>query len=275
MEPGEEQNSQSPSDGNQNYTILDICSGTGTIGIAAAKTICKTNTGAISVIGVELCQAAVLNARDNAALNDITSSKSAQPDKPDNVSADFICSRAEGILDMILTCRKRSSISPSILSVLDKNEVSLNHIKLCAADGRNILAVVDPPREGMHADCLRSIRACESITRLVYVSCNPTKSLVNDAEILCQPMSNKYRGTAFRPLKARPVDLFPFTPHCELVMIFERILPDTACPKLSTTASPAVLSNDEKSHDINQKEIPEAKRSSITNGGPQSDGEKN
>lgn len=32
----------------------------------------------------------------------------------------------------------------------------------------------------------------------------------------------KLRGVPFRPVRAQPVDLFPHTPHCELVMLLER-----------------------------------------------------
>ncbi|CAM9651062.1 unnamed protein product [Choristocarpus tenellus] len=35
----------------------------------------------------------------------------------------------------------------------------------------------------------------------VYVSCNPTKSLVNDAVLLCSPCSKKTVGLPFRPVK--------------------------------------------------------------------------
>lgn len=36
-------------------------------------------------------------------------------------------------------------------------------------------------------------------------------------------MSNRMKGLPFRPVKAVPVDLFPHSPHCELVLVFERI----------------------------------------------------
>ena len=88
--------------------------------------------------------------------------------------------------------------------------------------GKRLLAIVDPPREGMHSSCLTAIRNCSRIERLVYVACNPTKSLVRDAVPLCGPVSKKYTGSSFKPVTATPVDLFPMTPHCEMVMIFER-----------------------------------------------------
>lgn len=37
----------------------------------------------------------------------------------------------------------------------------------------------------------------------VYVSCNPTKTLAQDAMLLCGPVSSKTRGMPFRPVKVR------------------------------------------------------------------------
>lgn len=39
---------------------------------------------------------------------------------------------------------------------------------------------------------------------------------------LCKPKSSRMHGTPFRPIKAVAVDLFPHSPHTELVMLFER-----------------------------------------------------
>ena len=55
------------------------------------------------------------------------------------------------------------------------------------------------------------------------MSCNPTKSLVRDASTLCCPPSKRYGGAAFRPVRAVPVDMFPHTAHCEMVVAFDRV----------------------------------------------------
>ena len=40
---------------------------------------------------------------------------------------------------------------------------------------------------------------------------------------LCRRKSRSIKGLPFRPVCAIPVDLFPHTPHCELVILLERI----------------------------------------------------
>jgi len=69
--------------------------------------------------------------------------------------------------------------------------------------GKNVIAVVDPAREGLHPDVIRAIRN-SSVQRLVYVSCNPTASLVRDCGMLCSPPTSKYRGLPFKPTFAQP-----------------------------------------------------------------------
>jgi len=85
-----------------------------------------------------------------------------------------------------------------------------------------MVAIVDPPRSGLHRDVLASLRNCLPIKRLIYVSCNPTGSLVADLETLCGPRSKTLPGPCFVPSMAVPVDLFPSTDHCEMVIALER-----------------------------------------------------
>lgn len=40
---------------------------------------------------------------------------------------------------------------------------------------------------------------------------------------LCRRKSNRITGRPFRPVSATPIDLFPHTPHCELVVLLERV----------------------------------------------------
>merc|ERR1719330_1868750 len=88
------------------------------------------------------------------------------------------------------------------------------------------VAVVDPAREGLHKDVCRALRNERNIQRIVYVSCNPTGSLIKDAVSLCSPQTKKYTGRPFKISSAQPVDMFPLTDHCEMVMVFDRMSPD-------------------------------------------------
>ncbi|KAI0528818.1 hypothetical protein KFK09_001361 [Dendrobium nobile] len=112
---------------------------------------------------------------------------------------------------------------------------------------KRVVAIVDPPRVGLHPTVIKALRTHPRIRRLVYISCNP-ETLVANAIELCTPTTDKlgkgkgnrgwrnmsnaglarYRvksmptSEAFRPVRAMGVDLFPHTPHCEMVMLLER-----------------------------------------------------
>ncbi|CAN4120321.1 unnamed protein product [Withania somnifera] len=113
---------------------------------------------------------------------------------------------------------------------------------------KNVVAIVDPPRAGLHPTVIKLLRTNSRLRRLVYISCNP-ESLVANAIELCTPSPDETKGKnknnrlwrkmnsatlarhrtksmpnsePFQPVKAMAVDLFPHTPHCELVMLLER-----------------------------------------------------
>ncbi len=75
------------------------------------------------------------------------------------------------------------------------------------------VAVVDPPRAGLSGKALRSLAALQP-SRIVYVSCNPTTLAGNAKELA--------REWGYRLERARPVDMFPHTPHVETVALFTR-----------------------------------------------------
>ncbi|KAE9593205.1 putative tRNA (uracil(54)-C(5))-methyltransferase [Lupinus albus] len=113
---------------------------------------------------------------------------------------------------------------------------------------KNVVAIIDPPRAGLHPTVIKALRTHPGLRRLVYISCNP-ESLVANAIELCTPSPveiqkgnpdfrgwrnissagvARYRSKSmpisepFKPVKAMAVDLFPHTPQCELVMLLER-----------------------------------------------------
>ncbi|HEU4450103.1 MAG TPA: 23S rRNA (uracil(1939)-C(5))-methyltransferase RlmD [Gaiellaceae bacterium] len=75
------------------------------------------------------------------------------------------------------------------------------------------VVVVDPPRAGLSGKALRRVGELAP-PRLVYVSCNPTTLAGNAKELV--------RDFGYRLERARPVDMFPHTPHVETVALFTR-----------------------------------------------------
>ncbi|KAK2099645.1 tRNA methyltransferase 2 [Saguinus oedipus] len=155
-------------------TVLDVCCGTGTIGLALARKVKR-------VIGVELCPEAVEDARVNAQDNELS-------------NVEFHCGRAEDLV-------------PALVSRLAS---------------QHLVAILDPPHAGLHSKVILAIRRAENLRRLLYVSCNPRAAMGNFVD-LCRAPSNRVKGIPFRPVKAVAVDLFPQTPHCEMLILFERV----------------------------------------------------
>ena len=171
------QNNKDPS----STVLLDVCCGTGTIGLTCMKEgVCG------KVVGVDISEPAIADAKQNATLNGYT----------DAATTRFVAGRAEHVL------QEESR-------ALRKTE--------------HLVAVVDPAREGLHPTVVRTLRLNKAIQRIVYVSCNPTGSFLNDAGLLCGPPSKKYGGIPFAITSAQPVDMFPLTDHCEMVFTFDRI----------------------------------------------------
>ena len=75
------------------------------------------------------------------------------------------------------------------------------------------VVVVDPPRAGLSGKALRRIARLEA-KRIVYVSCNPTTLAGNVKELQAE--------WGYKLECARPVDMFPHTPHIETVALLER-----------------------------------------------------
>jgi 23S rRNA (uracil1939-C5)-methyltransferase len=75
------------------------------------------------------------------------------------------------------------------------------------------VVVVDPPRAGLAGKALRRVGEAAA-PRLVYVSCNPT-TLAGDMKRLAADYG-------YRLERARPVDMFPHTPHVETVALLTR-----------------------------------------------------
>lgn len=134
--------------------LIDVCCGTGTIGLTCLK------EGVVGkLIGVDIADPAIRDAKVNAAKNGFSNDENNDTNN-DNVITRFIASPAEKVL-----AEEMKSVPKTT----------------------PIVAVVDPARDGLHGTVVQTLRRNERIERLVYVSCNPTGTLVRDAAMLCAP----------------------------------------------------------------------------------------
>jgi 23S rRNA (uracil1939-C5)-methyltransferase len=75
------------------------------------------------------------------------------------------------------------------------------------------VVVVDPPRAGLAGKALKRLGEIGA-PRVVYVSCNPT-TLASDVKRLADDYG-------YELVRAKPVDMFPHTPHVETVALLSR-----------------------------------------------------
>ncbi len=75
------------------------------------------------------------------------------------------------------------------------------------------VVVVDPPRKGCDEALLRTLAEMQP-GRIVYVSCNPA-TLARDLKYL--------EKHGYNAVEAQPVDMFPWTGHCETVVLLQRV----------------------------------------------------
>jgi 23S rRNA (uracil1939-C5)-methyltransferase len=78
--------------------------------------------------------------------------------------------------------------------------------------GQPSIIIIDPPRSGLHPKLPERILHLES-EKIIYVSCNPA-TLARDLNLLCKD--------DFKIKSVQPVDMFPHTAHCEVVVLLER-----------------------------------------------------
>ncbi|XP_074897614.1 tRNA (uracil-5-)-methyltransferase homolog A isoform X2 [Buteo buteo] len=111
----------------QESTVLDICCGTGTIGISLAQKVKK-------VIGIELCQEAVQDAKVNAQINDS--------------KVILAIRRAEHLKKLIyVSCNPRAAMN--------------NFVDLCRAPSNRVKGASFRPVKAMAVDLFPQTRHCE------------------------------------------------------------------------------------------------------------------
>jgi len=143
---------------------------------------------ASKIIGIEVVPQAIENAKKNAELNKLSH------------KTEYYCGKAESLID----------------------EIAAKY------ENKPIIAIVDPPRCGLHKDVAKKIRTCKGLDAIIYVSCNQ-QSLVRDALYLCQPSKGRIKGPSFTGVSYAGADLFPYTPHTECIMLFKRYYNGSLC----------------------------------------------
>jgi 23S rRNA (uracil1939-C5)-methyltransferase len=125
------------------------------------------------VFGIELVSDSIADAKTNAQLNGVTN-----------------CTFQE------LDLKDFSKIEPALI-----------------AFGKPDVIITDPPRAGMHAKAVETMRQLAP-RKIIYVSCNPS-SLARDGKLICE-------DGQYRLIQVQAVDMFPHTNHIESVAMFER-----------------------------------------------------
>ncbi|NXA22856.1 TRM2A methyltransferase, partial [Ibidorhyncha struthersii] len=147
-------------------TVLDICCGTGTIGISLAKKVKK-------VIGIELCQEAVQDAKVNAQINELN-------------NIEFHCGKAEDIVPslinilapqnlitivdppraglhskVILAIRRAEHLKKLIYVSCNPRAAMNNFVDLCRAPSNRVKGASFRPIKAMAVDLFPQTRHCE------------------------------------------------------------------------------------------------------------------
>jgi tRNA (uracil-5-)-methyltransferase len=182
-------------------------------------------------VGLELCADAVKDAKLNAVANAVTNCEFEVGRAEDTIPK--VCAAHLPSAPAVKDNQKRDNKGGKGVKTEEGAEKEEEETKAAESSGSvtdgekaqfgSCVAILDPPREGVHWKVIQALRGAKEIERIVYVSCNHT-AWVDQARALCCPGSDGSRtpGEPFRPIKANGVDLFPHTSHVELVVLFER-----------------------------------------------------
>ncbi|NWR83442.1 TRM2A methyltransferase, partial [Furnarius figulus] len=171
-------------------TVLDICCGTGTIGISLAKKVKK-------VIGIELCQEAVQDAKANAQINELS-------------NIEFYCGKAEDIVPslmnvlapqnlitivdppraglhskVILAIRRAEHLKKLIYVSCNPRAAMNNFVDLCRAPSNRVKGASFRPVRAMAVDLFPQTRHCELLIcfeRVDYANGSSAAAAPNAAE---------------------------------------------------------------------------------------------
>ncbi|CAI5797336.1 tRNA (uracil-5-)-methyltransferase homolog A [Podarcis lilfordi] len=176
---------------NEETTVMDICCGTGSIGISLAKKVKK-------VIGIELCQEAIEDAKVNAQLNELN-------------NVEFHCGKAEDLvpylvnfLDLqnsitivdppraglhskvIVAIRKAEHIKKLIYVACNPRAAMNNFLDLCRAPSNRVKGSPFRPVKAIAVDLFPHTMHCELLfffERVQHSSDKPSEAVQNSTEI--------------------------------------------------------------------------------------------
>ena len=165
------------------HLLLDVCCGTGTIGLSLANRVGK-------VVGLEM----------SAAATEVSHLASKRANKQCTRGFCFTFHLAHTLFACVCVCvrfqdAKFNAAANGITNAFyyvgkaeDTLSVALaDHVTPLSAtpalaqvnQAHSVTAILDPPRSGVHADVVRLLRRCPKIQRIVYVSCNPKSMMDN------------------------------------------------------------------------------------------------
>uniref|UniRef100_A0A8C8BFZ3 tRNA (uracil(54)-C(5))-methyltransferase n=1 Tax=Otus sunia TaxID=257818 RepID=A0A8C8BFZ3_9STRI len=176
----------------QESTVLDICCGTGTIGISLAKKVKK-------VIGIELCQEAVQDARVNAQINELN-------------NIEFHCGKAEDLVPslinilapqnlitivdppraglhskVILAIRRAEHLKKLIYVSCNPRAAMNNFVDLCRAPSNRVKGASFRPVRALAVDLFPQTRHCELLIffeRVEYANGSSAEATPNMSEVI-------------------------------------------------------------------------------------------
>jgi 23S rRNA (uracil1939-C5)-methyltransferase len=167
--------------------ILDLYCGTGTIGI-------YLSTLAKKVIGVEIVQSAINDAKANAKINNV-------------INCEFICADANVFLS------SRAIDRPPIGGMNQGERSPYNGTNDSLIQNLNAI-IVDPPRDGLDKKIIPIVSGLLTPnSKLIYVSCNPT-TFARDIKL--------FEENGLKLKKVQPIDMFPQTHHIECIGLLKK-----------------------------------------------------
>ena len=219
--------------------LLDVCCGTGVIG-----TICREKFDV--VVGVDTIESSIRDAKIN------------------DPSSHWLAGKAEEILPALFAAhqprnfyRERAKAEKiangEMQDVPEHPDVveARNVVEKTLASDPNceIVAIVDPPRSGLHNKVLQTLRNTIRIDSIVYVSCNPYGSFVKDFVALARASTKKAPGPPFVAVRGCGIDMFPHTDHVESVCYMTRA--NTEVAEANTEVAEAEANTEEAEAEAN------------------------